>query len=163
MHRAWLVASGAVACVLLVAGCGDGAPAASEADFSAKYTSASQGFKTRMAAAQSDAKAAVATQSLESETRVFTAMQKITDETLSELKPLRAPSPYADDFDAVRSALAAQRDALRHVLAAAKGSDSAGLSAALQSYAAALTTWQTSATRLDSSLGTGPARAGPQT
>jgi hypothetical protein len=145
----------------LSAGCGGGSSPQSTADFSTQYSAASDGFKTRMAAAQNDAKTAVQSQSVASEQVVFAAMQKITADTLDKMRPLRPPAKFADDLSAVRSALKAQRDALDHVLSAAKASDASGMSAALQSYATALTTWQASAARLETSLGHDPARAGP--
>jgi hypothetical protein len=147
--------------LVLAAGCSNSAKLLSTAEFSTQYGAASDGFTSSMAAVQNDARTAVQSQSSESEARVFASMQTITEETLAKMRPLRPPSKYADDLSAVRSALTAQRDALKRVLSAAKAANDADMNAALQSYATALTTWQASAARLDTSLGRAPARAGP--
>lgn len=153
----------ALLAALVVGGCGgsSGVPAMSSDDFSTQYGAASDTFKSRMAAVQTDAQAAVQAQAPDAEQRVFTSMQKITEDTLTRVSGLRPPAKYAGDFHAVVTALTAQRDALRRVLVSAKGSDAQAVNTALQSYATALTTWQESAVRLDSALGRGPARAGP--
>ena len=163
-RRARRTCAAAMAAVALLAGCGssDGGSAMSADDFTASYGTASDSFKTRMAAVQSDAKTAVQAQAPDAQARVFTEMQKITEDTLVRMEALRPPPDYADELDDVLQALTAQRDALRRVLVTAKGSDAGAVSTALQSYATALTTWQASAVRLDTALGRDPARAGPR-
>lgn len=161
MKRRILLSAVLLAALATACGGGSSGKALSHDQFSTQYGDASDSFKTRMAAVQSDAQAAVQAQASDAEARVFTSMQKITDDTLSRIKGLRPPRGNAADFADVVRALTAQRDALRDVLSSAHGTDASAVTNALQSYAAALTTWQQSADRLDTALGRSPARAGP--
>jgi hypothetical protein len=140
----------AAALAALIGGC-SGTANQSVPSFSTDYSSASQHYRTDLAALQASARTAIQ-QGPAAEVDVFRQLVTVTQSALDRFDALHPSQDAAADVNDLRDSLREQLKSLRSAVSALSGSDAGALNAALASYADEVQQGLSLQHRLDSSI-----------